>query len=58
MLPSPPLAAVVLPITPGFPPLQIVSPVVLMAPAVNTGLTVMVPLVVAAAQALPVVVTL
>lgn len=40
MLPSPPLAAVVLPITDGSPPLHIVSPVVVIAPAVNCGRTV------------------
>ena len=40
MLPSPPLAAVVLPIAPGVPPLQIVSPVELIVPEVNALRTV------------------
>ena len=40
MVPSPPLAAVVLPIAPGVPPLQIVSPVELIVPEVNVLRTV------------------
>ena len=40
IVPSPPLAAVVLPICDGAPPLQIVSPVELISPEVNAVRTV------------------
>ena len=43
MVPFPPLEAVALPITVGVPPLQIVWPVVLMAPVVNAVRTVTAP---------------
>jgi hypothetical protein len=43
IVPSPPLAAVVLPILLGVPPTQAVCPVVAIAPAVKLGRTVIVP---------------